>query len=86
MKNIDRGLNMLAEDDKDRCIKEIISYFHTERNETIGVIAAGNMLDFFLENIAPDVYNKGIEDAKKMLKNQLEGWDVEFDLLKRQKG
>lgn len=30
-----------------------VSYFYSERNETIGVIAAGTILDFFLETIAP---------------------------------
>ena len=85
MENIHRGLDMLTEKDKDSCVKEIIRYFLDERSETIGVIAAGNVLDFFLQNIGPDIYNKAVEDTKKLLKDQLEGWDVEIDLLKKQK-
>lgn len=75
---------MLTEKDRDLCIKEIVAYFYDERGETIGVIAAGNVLDFFLASIGPKVYNKAVEDTKMLLKKQLEGWDVEFDLLKRQ--
>ena len=76
---------MLTEEDRDRCIKEIVGYFLDERGETIGVIAAGNILDFFLQSAGPNIYNKAIEDGKKLLKKQLEGWDIEFDLLKKQK-
>ncbi|MBI2038105.1 MAG: DUF2164 family protein [Candidatus Magasanikbacteria bacterium] len=85
MKNIRRGLDILTEEARSRCIKEIIGYFQDERNETIGIIAAEDVLDFFLQNIAPDVYNKAVEDTKTLLKKQLEGLDFELDLLKKQK-
>lgn len=85
MAEIQRGLGALTEEARDKSIKEIISYFHDERNEEIGVIAAGNILDFFVQSVGSDIYNKAIDDAKKLLQKQLEGWDVEFDLLKRQK-
>jgi uncharacterized protein (DUF2164 family) len=84
MKEIKRGLDILSEEDRDKFIKKIISYFHDERNEEIGVVAAGNILDFFIENAGKEIYNKAIEDSKEQLKKQLDGWDVEFDLLKRQ--
>jgi uncharacterized protein (DUF2164 family) len=85
MPEIHRGLGGLTEEARDRCIKEVISYFHDERNEEIGVIAAGNVLDFFLQSVGPDIYNKAIDDAKKSFQKQLEGLDFEIDLLKRQK-
>ena len=85
MPEVNRGLGLLAEEARDRCIKEIISYFHSERNEEIGVIAAGDILDFFLQSLGPDIYNKALDDAKKSFQNKLEGWDFEVDLLKRQK-
>jgi uncharacterized protein (DUF2164 family) len=85
MDKVQRGLDMLSEKDRDRCIKDIVSFFHDERNETIGVIAAENILDFFLGTIGPNVYNKAIEDVKILLKKKLEGWEFELDLLQRQK-
>ena len=85
METVRRGWDMLTEEDRDRVIKEIIGYFLDERGETIGVIAAEDILDFLLQSAGPDIYNKAIEDAKKVLKAQLESWDVEFDLLKKQK-
>jgi uncharacterized protein (DUF2164 family) len=83
MKEIDRGLNLLSDKDRDRCIKEIISYFYDEKGETIGVIAAGNTLDFFLDTVGPGIYNKAIEDIKLLVRKEMEGFEVELDLLKR---
>ncbi len=69
---------------RDAVIKSIISYFQDERNEEIGVIAAGEVLDFFMETLAPKFYNKAIDDTKEIVKKQLESLDFEFDLLKKQ--
>lgn len=85
MNNVRRGWDMLAEEDRDRCIKEIIGYFLDERGETIGVIAAGHVLDFLLQSAGPDIYNKAIEDTKALFKKQLEELDIELDLLKKQR-
>ncbi|HSR89025.1 MAG TPA: DUF2164 family protein [Candidatus Udaeobacter sp.] len=85
MTNIHRGLDILTEEARARCIKEIIGFFQDERDETIGIIAAEDVLDFFLQNIASDIYNKAVEDTKGLLKQQLEGLDFEIDLLKKQK-
>lgn len=75
----------LSEKDKEKCIKEIIDYFSAERNEEIGIIAASEILDTFIQMLGPDIYNKAIEDAKLILKKQLEGMDFELDLLKQSK-
>jgi uncharacterized protein (DUF2164 family) len=87
MEKVRRGWDMLTEKDRDRCIKEIIAYFLDERGETIGMIAAENLLDFLLQSVGPGIYNKAIEDAKTLFKKQLEKhlgeWEVESNLLKK---
>jgi uncharacterized protein (DUF2164 family) len=85
MEKVRRGLDLLAEKDKELCLKEIATYFERERGEIIGLIAARDILDFFLQNIGPAIYNQAIEETKNILKKQLEGLDFEFDLLKKQK-
>lgn len=77
-------MDVLTENDRQKCIKEIVGYFYDERGETIGVIAAENILDFFLQIAGPDVYNKAVEDTKIIFKKRIEELDVELDLLKRQ--
>lgn len=45
---------------------------------TIGVIAAQDIVDIVTENLGPEIYNKGVADAKKMIVNKLT--DIEIDL------
>lgn len=85
MIDIKRGLDVLTKENRAICLEEIIAYFHDERNEEIGVIAAESVLDFFLEKIGPDIYNQAIDDSKKALQKSLEGLDFEIELLKKQK-
>lgn len=44
-------------------LEEIKEYFLEERDEELGDLAAGLMLDFFLERLGPPLYNQGIIDA-----------------------
>ena len=77
-------MDLLSEKDRDKVISEIIGYFQTERGEEIGVIAAGDILNFFTQQIGDGIYNKAIEDSRMLLKKVLEGMDFEIDLLKKQ--
>ena len=60
-------------------VSEIKNYFLKEREEEIGDLAAGLMLDFILEKIAPEFYNQGVYDAHKYMEDAVE------DLLSIQK-
>ena len=84
MSDVRRGWDMLTEKDRDRCVKEIVAYFLDERGETIGVIAAESVLDFFLQSAGTGVYNKAVEDVGALLKERLGGLEVEINLLKKQ--
>ncbi len=83
MKEVRRGMDLLSEKDREQVIGEIIGYFQTERGEEIGIIAAGDILDFFSQAIGDGIYNKAIEDSKVLLRKVLEGVDFEIDLLKK---
>ncbi|AUM95176.1 TPA: DUF2164 domain-containing protein [Clostridium botulinum] len=48
---------------KKAMIDSIKEYFYNEREEKLGDLAAGMILDFFLEELAPEIYNKGVYDA-----------------------
>jgi uncharacterized protein (DUF2164 family) len=64
---------------RDDMISDIKNYFLKEREEEIGDLAAGLILDFILEKIAPEFYNQGIYDAHKYMGDAVE------DLLSIQK-
>ena len=64
---------------RDDIVSEIKNYFLKEREEEIGDLAAGLILDFILEKIAPEFYNQGVYDAHKYMGDAVE------DLLSIQK-
>ena len=45
--------------------------------ERIGNIAAGGLLSFFLEEIAPLVYNKAVADVQERLQSRIAELDIE---------
>ena len=61
----------LSKEERERIIPFIQNYFAEERNEDLGELAAGFVLDFVLETIGPFIYNKGIQDAQTFLRLRL---------------
>lgn len=79
-----KDIGLLSEIEKQKAIKEIISFFQDERNEEIGYIAAEGILDMFLETLGPAIYNKGVEDTKDFVRNAMAEVDANIDItLKR---
>jgi uncharacterized protein (DUF2164 family) len=62
----------LTKERKDLMISEIKNFFSKEREEIIGELAAGLILDFILEKIAPEFYNQGVYDAHKYMEEAAE--------------
>lgn len=81
MQNTKRKWDLLSKERRESLIKEIITYFKIEKDQEIGVLAAEDLLDFFLEALHKDIYNKAIEDAKTTIKQSLENIDIDLDLL-----
>jgi uncharacterized protein (DUF2164 family) len=84
MTQVKRSWDILTEQERKTAIEEIISFFYSERNEEIGVIAAENILDFFLQQVGTQLYNKGVDDTKDFVKKKLDevGVDIEVSLKK----
>jgi uncharacterized protein (DUF2164 family) len=53
-------------------ISDIRSYFKREREEEIGQLAAGMVLDFIVKELAPEFYNQGVEDSYRYLTDRVE--------------
>jgi uncharacterized protein (DUF2164 family) len=63
---------------KAQYLDQIIAFFAQERGETIGVIAAEELFEFFLNNFAEGIYQQGIRDSQKLVKEKVA--DLEFEL------
>lgn len=53
-------------------INSIKEYFENERNEEMGDLAAGLLLNFFMEELASEFYNQGVQDAHKYMSDRLD--------------
>jgi len=62
----------ISKEEKEKLISEIQEYFLEERNEELGNLAAGFILDFIIDNIAPTFYNQGIRDSIRYMNERVE--------------
>ena len=69
----------LNQETKKNMINKIKSYFLNEREEELGDLAAGLILEFIIEELAPEFYNQGVYDSYKYMDERIE------DLLSIQK-
>ncbi len=57
--------------EKEKYIKDIKSFFYNELDEDIGDLKALLVLDFFIEELGLEIYNKGIDDSHSYILNKL---------------
>ena len=62
----------ITKEQRDEMILAIKHYFLKEREEEIGDLRAGLMLDFILEELAPELYNQGVSDSYNYMKDTTE--------------
>ena len=65
----------LSADAQKRAVASIRSYFTEILDQEIGDLKAGLLLEFFLEEIAPTVYNGAIGDAQAYLRDRVADLD-----------
>ena len=80
MTQIKRSWDILTDDQRKLAIEEIINFFSSERNEVIGIIAAGNILDRFLQTAGTHIYNKAIEETQVFIKNRNEEVVIDMEV------
>lgn len=81
MTQTQKSFDLLSPEQRKKVIQVIIDHFATERDEELGIIAAGDLLDVILETITPHIFNKGVIETKKLVQTQLQELDFEIDTL-----
>ena len=61
----------LTDDARKHATASIRRYFDEELDQDVGDLKAGLLLDFFLKEIAPTVYNGAIADAQTFVRDRL---------------
>lgn len=70
MKN-DQEKIKLSKEKREEMIGQIKTFFLKEKEEEIGDLAAGLLLDFIIDKLADEFYNQGIYDSYKYLDDRL---------------
>jgi uncharacterized protein (DUF2164 family) len=58
-------------------VASIERYFQENMEERIGNIAAAALLDYFLEEVGPCIYNKAVADIQERLQQRILELDIE---------
>ncbi len=67
----------IPRDARAQAVASIERWFAEHRDERIGNVAAGGLLGFFLEEIAPVVYNQAVADVQERLQARIAEVDIE---------
>jgi uncharacterized protein (DUF2164 family) len=68
----------LDKDSRSEAVQSIQDYFTQKRDEELGNLEAGFLLDFFLEQIGPTIYNRAVSDAQALMQDKLIDIDGEL--------
>ena len=67
----------LHRDARTQAIQSIERYFQEHLDERIGNIAAGALLDFFVEEVGPLIYNRAVAEVQERLQMRVAEIDIE---------
>lgn len=62
----------VTKEKRDEMSSAIKNYFLKERGEEMGDLAAGLILDFIIEELAPEFYNQGVYDSYTYMQDTIE--------------
>lgn len=67
----------LTREARAEAIRSIERYFEENMEERIGNIAAGALLNFFVEEIGPVIYNQAVVEVQERLRARIDELDIE---------
>lgn len=73
----------LTKEQQDDAIRTIQSYFEEERGEELGDLAAWGVLDLFMTQLAPYIYNQAISDARTTTNQRMASLEEDLFALER---
>lgn len=73
----------LPKEQKAEIINNIQAYFEEERSESIGELGADQLIDFMIQELGPHIYNKAIEDSRKLITEKMNQIDDELYTLEK---
>jgi len=68
----------LSDERKQTILGRLTAVYSDEFDEDLSTFQADRILDFFIKNLGPPIYNQAILDAQKYITDKLEDLDSEF--------
>ncbi|MCI9558635.1 DUF2164 family protein [Clostridiaceae bacterium] len=68
----------LTDSQKTKLNQEIKAFYLDQRGEEIGMIEQMQLLELFQERMAPIIYNKALEDAKRWYMQMMDNLDSDY--------
>lgn len=68
----------LSEERRADLLKEFQAFYKETYDEEMTAFRAERVLEFFMKELGPTVYNQGIQDARVFMAHKLEDLDAEF--------
>lgn len=76
----------LSDEQKEKLKEEIKYFYMEERGEDIGIIQQMQILELFEERLAPIVYNRALDDAKRWFAQMMDNLDCDYYGLYKNEG
>ncbi|MGN7356215.1 DUF2164 domain-containing protein [Paenibacillus sp. SAF-054] len=73
----------LPKEQKEEIVRSVQTYFEEERSESIGQLAAEQLIDLMIGELGPYIYNKAIEDTRMMITGKMAQIDDELYALEK---
>lgn len=71
----------LNEEELKKMKDEITAFYFDVRGEEIDIIEQQQVLELFMEHMAPIIYDKALDDAKRWHRNQLDNMESDYYML-----
>lgn len=78
-RNIDNPMRIKLSDERKTVLLKILTDFYREHfDEELSTYRAERLLNFFIKQLGPPIYNQAIADARAFMFEKLEDLDVEY--------
>lgn len=78
-----RKWDSVSDETQKKCVNEVITRIEEIEGDAVGVIAAQDIIDIVTENLAPEIYNMGVRDTKKLIQERFQDIEVDIDILEQ---
>lgn len=68
----------LSDSQREKLNAEIKAFYLDERNVEIGMIEQMQLLELFEQKLAPIIYNKALNDAKRWFSQMMDNLDADY--------